>query len=537
MSQPTQGSLERLRPARRGAGRRSRNGVPQPADEGDGRSNGAADGRYRPSFGLVVLSALLLLTAALGRTFSKIELAGVDWLHPTEVGLLVVAASAVVSAGVREGIHRLRASGVLWPVLVLWFFGGIATLRGLRDWGSSHVLHDIGLVEYSLLIPLIVLLVRGRNDFILLCRVIALGGLLAITVHAATYWTPLQWELGARLELIAVASGMYACIYLAWVAARVASGARLAPWHYAAFVLGVAVTVIGLSRAAWLAMVGACALAVLMAPASRHLVTGGTVGLLLVIGVVLAGPAARIKIGEPPVVAETEAARTAPESTEQTTDTAPDRDASSASETAPEPRAAPAQEPAAVSGGTQVASEIGASFDSSQAEGANARWRIDFWTFLMRQTANSPILGVGFGTPSAFVWSGIPYDSRTGNPLDPFDVTGPHNSFLNLLYRTGVFSLLALAALLFRGGSRLWSLTRVCRDEDRALAVWLLAALSATTIVSALAVALEGPYMAVFFWTLLGLSLIAREFLGPQPTRIAALRWNGLKLRRRTAAH
>jgi hypothetical protein len=514
-----QGSVERLRPTRWRPLPSSGNGVrPQAAGDSGERSNGAAARRYRPSFEFAVLAALLLLTAAFGRQFSKLEVGGLSWLHPTEVGLVALALAPLVRGGTHEWVRRLRASGVLVPLLVLWFFGAIATLRGLQDWGFSQVLHDIGLVEYSVLIPLVLLVVRDRRDFIWLCRVIALGGLLAVAVQAATYWTPLQWELAARLDLIAVASGMYACIYIAWIASRVASRAPMARWRYAGFVLAVAVTVIGVSRAAWLALLAVCAVAVAMAPAGRRLVTAGIVGALVVIGGVVAGPAARIQIGEPPALtAVTSTTEDTTGTSEEVADDAADRDASSGSETAQAPSSVPTQDPAPVAGGTQVASEIGASFDSSQAEGANARWRLDFWTFLMRQTAHSPLLGVGFGTPSSFVWSGIPYDSRTGNPLDPFDVSGPHNSFLNLLYRTGVLALLAVATLMVLAVMRLLSVSRRAGGEDRALAIWLLAALVATTIVAGLAVALEGPFMGIFFWTVLGLALIAPGFLGRRP--------------------
>ena len=113
------GALGTLLPGRPDARREQINRVPRRFDEGDARSNGSATRSQRPSFGLLVVSALLLLTAAFGRQFSKLELGGVTWLHPTEVALLAVAIWPVVSGGVQDWIRRLRESGVLVPLLVL----------------------------------------------------------------------------------------------------------------------------------------------------------------------------------------------------------------------------------------------------------------------------------------------------------------------------------------------------------------------------------------------------------------------------------
>ena len=123
------------------------------------------------------------------------------------------------------------------------------------------------------------------------------------------------------------------------------------------------------------------------------------------------------------------------------------------------------------------------------------------------------MIGAGFGAPSNFTWSGIPYDSRTGDPNNRFDVTAPHNSFVNLLYRTGVVGLLAVVALVVLAAWRLVPFAWRSKGETRAVSIWLLAMLALTGAVASFAVALEGPFLGIFFWAALGLALLAPRLL------------------------
>ena len=159
--------------------------------------------------------------------------------------------------------------------------------------------------------------------------------------------------------------------------------------------------------------------------------------------------------------------------------------------------------------------EVGASLDSAgeSGQGSNTAWRVAFWRFLIEQSAEQPVIGAGFGAPSNFTWSGIPYDSRTGDPNDLFDVTAPHNSFVNLLYRTGVFGLLAVVALVVLAAWRLVPFAWRSKGETRAVSIWLLAMVALTGAVASFAVALEGPFLGIFFWAALGLALLAPRLL------------------------
>lgn len=431
--------------------------------------------------GLLAFSALLVLTGAFGRGFSKLEI-GFSWLHPTELILLVVVVAAVAHVGPRAAFERIRATGVLVPLALLWLFGAIASLRGLADWGFSLVLHDIGLVEYSLVLPIVALLVASREELAWLVRALALSGLLAIVVQALALWTPLQWDVGGELGLVAVASGMYISIYVAWVIARRAAGATLPWWQYAIATLGVALVVIGLARAAWLGLLVAVVVAAALAPAGRRAGAWAAIGAVVALGVVLSVPAEEVQFGEPRVV----------------TTTVSEGDGTTGDSTGPG------------TGDTNVIGEVGASFDADSTGGqaANTRWRLAYWDFMLGESAHNPI-GVGFGKPSAFVWSGVNYDRRTGDPLDPFDVTAPHNSFVNVAYRMGLLAVLAIAVIVGVALVRLVRMARSTEGEDRALAIWLIGLIGLTGAVASLSVALEGPFLGIFFWTALALGLIA----------------------------
>jgi O-antigen ligase len=155
-----------------------------------------------------------------------------------------------------------------------------------------------------------------------------------------------------------------------------------------------------------------------------------------------------------------------------------------------------------------VVGEIGASFDPS-GQSANSDWRLAFWGFLLKQSAKDPVFGVGFGKPADFVWHGVTYDARVGDPYNGADVTGAHNSFVGMVYRAGLPALIALLALMALAVFRLVPYARRATGDDRALAIWPLAALAIATVEASLNVSLEGPYMGILFFGGLGLALLA----------------------------
>ena len=494
-----------------------------PADIGrvDPRQVGSAKA-WRSSLtpALIVLAGLLLLTAAFGKRFSVLHL-GPSWLHPTEVLIVIAFALGLLRQSPRDMVARLKRARAVIPLGVLWLFGAVASLRGIHDWGFSLVLHDIGLVEYSVLIPLLALVVTRRSDFLAMSRVLALGGLLGMVVQALTIWTPQSLDLAGRLALVAAASGMYFGIYACWVVARFANGDRVSPWNYLALLLGIVIAVISVVRSVWLAIIAAFLIPVLFAPHARRLLVASVVAGVLVAGVLLSFPLEGTQIGTANTVGPG-GTPIAPTPSGSAGASSGGAGASSGGEGASSGGA----------GGDNALNEVTQSFDPNSIGGQNqnARWRLAIWSFALKQWTHSPLVGVGFGTPMDFRWGGNTYDTRNGDPNNPFDVIDPHNSFIDLLYRTGIFGFLALGALVVLDVRGLLRVTRRTQGKDRGIAVWLLSTLVLTAVIASLNVALEGPYLGIFFYTVLGLGLLAPQFLGSTssvPTKLPRARPSG----------
>jgi hypothetical protein len=157
-----------------------------------------------------------------------------------------------------------------------------------------------------------------------------------------------------------------------------------------------------------------------------------------------------------------------------------------------------------------LARDLGATFGGTARGGRNVRWRLAIWRYMLEQTAHDPVFGVGFGRPTNFRWEGLTYDGRTGDPLNQQDVTGPHNSFVNLIFRTGALGFLSLLALAAVAAVRLFRALRRRRSVplDRALLVAAASIFAAVCVIASFSVALEGPFMGMFFWIFLALALI-----------------------------
>ncbi len=146
---------------------------------------------------------------------------------------------------------------------------------------------------------------------------------------------------------------------------------------------------------------------------------------------------------------------------------------------------------------------------------SNVKWRLAIWKFMLRRSLHAPILGVGFGTPTNFRWRDTVYDARTGSPSDPNYSTGPHNSFVNLLYRTGLLGVLALLAIMVIAFIRVWRAlhTASLRRLSQAMLIGSSAAFAMAVGTAFFFVTLEGPYMGMFFWIFLALMLILPKTL------------------------
>jgi hypothetical protein len=149
----------------------------------------------------------------------------------------------------------------------------------------------------------------------------------------------------------------------------------------------------------------------------------------------------------------------------------------------------------------------------------NQDWRLAFWKELLRRTAHQPLFGAGFGKPANFVWRGTVYDARVGDAANPFDVTPPHNSFVNMLYRLGAFGFVPFLALVILGLAGAVRCRRAVDEEWGMRIIGVAACFVFTIVIACFNGALEGPYMSVFFWTLLGLLFVIPRVIVSRPGR------------------
>jgi O-antigen ligase len=130
---------------------------------------------------------------------------------------------------------------------------------------------------------------------------------------------------------------------------------------------------------------------------------------------------------------------------------------------------------------------------------ANASWRGEFWKHDLRVAVHHPLTGIGFGPPSNFCFSGNGECWDTRLTHDAAQISGPHNGFVDVFYRMGLPGLLLLLGLL---GTAVRAGIRALPDPAARTSLALLLFAATTAFFS---VALEGPYMGIPFWALVGM--------------------------------
>lgn len=105
--------------------------------------------------------------------------------------------------------------------------------------------------------------------------------------------------------------------------------------------------------------------------------------------------------------------------------------------------------PAAVSGVARAAN--GAIFPSANngADAANSLWRLRFWIHDIRYTVVHPVSGIGSGPGSHFRYHNQCSDFHATYD-DVKQHTGPHNSYVNVMFRLGFPGLFVLLFLVVR---------------------------------------------------------------------------------------
>jgi O-antigen ligase len=134
-------------------------------------------------------------------------------------------------------------------------------------------------------------------------------------------------------------------------------------------------------------------------------------------------------------------------------------------------------------------------------EDPNSLHRIAMWSEVLDRTIDEPLLGEGFGPPFSMFFGSRFYDYSESRLL-------PHNSFLWILNRMGIigFGIFLLLILKFYR-SAIKAYKSMIPGKSKA---YLLALLSCHVCISIFAffnVVLEGPFMGIFFWIIMGLTM------------------------------
>lgn len=445
-----------------------------------GRANGVPAAARRGARGLglraedadlVVLAALLALTAALGRAFSRLGVG--ETLFITEVLLVAVIALLLVRLGVPTAWHQLRARVPLALLGAFWLLGAIAAVRGLQAFDLSLVTEDIGIAEYSVLLPLVALVVSDRRRLELLAKALLIGSVAALVVFLAHSIALRAGGGGAPFSMPAGAFGMYISFFVIWIAARAVNGIRVPRWELALAAVGLFGMWLTDQRSVWLVALLAGVGVVALAPRKRILAAAAGLGATAAVTFAL-----YLALSDAfPIPQGTTSGGVAE------------------------------QQP------TQPVEEIGGIAGGESEEGANVEWRLSYWKELARRSASNPstaAIGVGFGEPLAFTWAGKKYDFRDGDPAAQMDVGGPHNSFVAIMHRMGVPALLAVLGILAVAAWRALPLLREDRlpASRRAELVAILGVLLSTIAIAGFNEALKGPFLGMFFWVALALLLV-----------------------------
>jgi hypothetical protein len=582
---------------------------------------------------LTLFAVLLVLTASFDKHFSKLGLPG-GTIYVSELAFAAIAVLALRRVGVSGAVSRIRGSVPLLWLGALWLAGVIASARGLATFGLHAITHDVGLVEYSLVIPLVAVLVDSRRRADLLARTLVVAGICAaVTFAAGFFFLRGTWLNPGLLVLSAVT--MYLSTVVLFPVARLlflGSARTVALVGAGAACVLTALTVV---RGAFVALLMAAIVLILLAPRRRRafavlvgaiavssgvalaieaanvgwkpeLVGAATVSAApgfvaaddvspFVGGRVVAGNAAsgrysreikrgswiQVNVGNlrPGALYELSFAAE-PESPKQSAGFVGNTGgggwgakrwsvgptvrwyrvhellratASSESLTLWDVVGAdkirvdairlvdlagrstqglfqPTNITGDAGGSLPIASipiwdDVRNVFDRNRQDssGANAFWRLAYWRFLVEQTLKEPVFGVGFGKPAHFRWRGILYDARRGNAADPNDITPPHNSFLNVFYRMGLAGLVPLLLLVGLGLRGAVSTIRrpATGRSDQALLAGFVAVFVFAAFIAFFNVALENPYMGLFFWTPLAMLFVLPKLIGPAATGFA----------------
>lgn len=402
------------------------------------------------------LLLLLSLTTVIGRDFSFVEIGP---LFTTEATLLFVGAAMLVAIGLNGRLDDRPVPRL--PLTLFAAYGLIGVVAAVRGFAVGadpyYVGRDAVLVVYAALAVFTVVLFRSLSDM--------------RRVQAVLFWSALPatalailGEVGVADKGIAVAQGIYVSFFLLAVLTRATQGLRVAAWQWGVVGVQVGLLATQQARATWMALIAAVLVLMLTGSGRARMrpAAWAGAGVTLILAVAIWGPAP---------VKESTLARGAANSVSGTL--------------APSPT------------GTRDA--------------ANSQWRLEFWASDLRAVAKSPVTGTGFGPGSSFCFAEFCEDTRLTHEREAF--TGPHNSFINVAFRTGVPGIAVLVGLILAALSSARRGLKAVRAEgltdDIASIRLALATFTLITVTAFFSVALESPHMGIFFWVSMGLLFVA----------------------------
>lgn len=438
--------------------------------------------RHNPDLAIV---ALLFVAMACGsRSFAKTLHIGP--LYVTELLIALAALLAVARLGLRGSWEALRRLPLI-PLALIWIVGAIATLRGLSDFGLGLVKHDIGLVDYTLILPLFALVLSDRERFDgMFAAFVACGFVGMATFFVLFTVDQLSGRADTILSVIPVAYGLYISIAVVWIAARASTGLRTPAWLALLVPAGLILMNLSTVRSLWLVAIVSLAIVALCAPTGRTMRSALALAAVVVVSLPVA-------LGIETAINHAGGSVTTASSEGSSSDIA------GGSATATEE-----------GGEAQLSREITSLGGGDTSEAANIRWRLAYWEELLSRVPSDPLLGVGFGRPAAFTWNGVKYDYRDDDPNTSFNVAGPHNSFVNWIYRLGIPAALALLAIMALAVRNAWRGLRggTLEPTRRVMLVTLAATFAGAIVVTGFNVALTGPFLGIFFWAPLAMLLL-----------------------------
>jgi O-antigen ligase len=400
----------------------------------------------------VMFLVLLSGTSITGRVFSYVQIGP---LYITDAVLLLLGLTLLLKAGLgRMSIARSVPSRFWWLLGGYFAVGLLAAARGI-DSGTDtyYVARDAVLVAYSVSTVFIIALFKGPSDVRRVHKVLYWSAVPATAFAAATAAT---FDTGG----IAVALGLYLSFFFLNVMARWTQGFRPARWEWVFVVVQFVLVTLLTARTAWVGALVAVGFLMLSGrPERRRRMLGG---MMLTATVLVA-----IYTWLPPSVKESEVG-------------------------------------VKIEHGVQGAINPGA---QQTYQSANAAWRLAFWRKDLTEMARQPLTGVGFGPGADFCFQGYCSDQRKSR--ESSQISGPHNSYVNVAYRTGLPGIVALLGVIAVAVRAAWRGVRQARSEADALTARLAIATFAFAAVTCFfAVGLEGPFIGLFFWVPLGLLLL-----------------------------